>query len=240
MPRSVYRLSTHVDGLVIGGAALANVVPYAAAGSLVLRRCPCNPADVGPFDRATIGHTSGLANSASDVSVAAAVVLPVVGDWLALGTTPELLEDGLVMLESLLVNGALVSITKVIAQRPLPRMYAGQSPELQNNAGGFRSFYSGHTSTAFAALSTAAVTLNLRYDQGIWPWIGVTALGTSVALERVADGRHFYSDVIVGALVGTGVGITVPLLHRRRRETGESFWILPQDGGARLVFAQML
>jgi membrane-associated phospholipid phosphatase len=34
-------------------------------------------------------------------------------------------------------------------------------------------------------------------------------------VERVADGRHSPSDVIVGAVMGTAVGIVVPLLHAR-------------------------
>ena len=42
-------------------------------------------------------------------------------------------------------------------------------------------------------------------------------MGSSVAIERVADGRHFPSDVIVGAVMGTATGIAVPLLHARHR-----------------------
>jgi membrane-associated phospholipid phosphatase len=30
----------------------------------------------------------------------------------------------------------------------------------------------------------------------------------------VAAGKHFPSDVVVGALVGTGVGLLVPWLHQ--------------------------
>ena len=42
---------------------------------------------------------------------------------------------------------------------------------------------------------------------------GVSA---SVAVERVAAGWHFLTDVLAGALVGTTVGIVVPYLHLRR------------------------
>jgi len=33
--------------------------------------------------------------------------------------------------------------------------------------------------------------------------------------ERVAAGRHFYTDVAVGAVAGAAVGTLVPLAHRR-------------------------
>ena len=42
---------------------------------------------------------------------------------------------------------------------------------------------------------------------------GVSA---SVAVERVAAGWHFPTDVLAGALVGTTVGVVVPALHLRR------------------------
>jgi membrane-associated phospholipid phosphatase len=59
------------------------------------------------------------------------------------------------------------------------------------------------------------MTATLRYDAGAWPWVATGLLGTSVAVERVLAGRHFYTDVIVGAVAGTVFGVTIPLLHRR-------------------------
>ena len=47
------------------------------------------------------------------------------------------------------VNGAFAEAAKYVAQRPLPLTYAGD-PTLLRTSGGYRSFYSGHTSTAFA------------------------------------------------------------------------------------------
>jgi membrane-associated phospholipid phosphatase len=47
-----------------------------------------------------------------------------------------------------------------------------------------------------------------------------------VAAERVAAGRHFYTDVAVGALAGAVVGTLVPLAHRRA----------PEDGGIAIRF----
>jgi membrane-associated phospholipid phosphatase len=105
-------------------------------------------------------------------------------------------------------------MAKYTVQRPLPRTYAGD-PTLLSRPGGYRSFYSGHVSVVFAALSVTAMTLEVRHHQHVWPWILAVAVGTMVAVERVAAGRHFYTDVAVGAVAGTAVGTLVPLAHRR-------------------------
>ena len=86
---------------------------------------------------------------------------------------------------------------------------------LLNQPGGYRSFYSGHVSVVVAALSVTAVTLGARHGQRIWPWILVATLGSMVAAERVAAGRHFYTDVAVGAVAGGAVGTLVPVAHLR-------------------------
>ena len=41
-------------------------------------------------------------------------------------------------------------------------------------------------------------------------------IASSVAVERVASGHHFPTDVAVAAVAGTAIGITVPWLHLRR------------------------
>lgn len=65
----------------------------------------------------------------------------------------------------------------------------------------------------------AAFTIRKRYGEQIWPWIVVGLVGGSVAFERVASGEHFPTDVAVGAVAGTAIGITVPWLHLRGGDT---------------------
>lgn len=60
------------------------------------------------------------------------------------------------------------------------------------------SFPSGHTITAFAV----AVSLAAFYpDLGI----GLLFCAASIALSRILLGMHFLSDVVAGALIGSGV-----------------------------------
>jgi undecaprenyl-diphosphatase len=61
------------------------------------------------------------------------------------------------------------------------------------------SFPSGHTMTAFAV----AVPLALFYPSLA---IGVFFCALSIATSRILLGMHFLSDVVAGALIGTGLG----------------------------------
>ena len=45
-------------------------------------------------------------------------------------------------------------------------------------------------------------------------WSVALSLASTVGVLRYVSGSHFPSDIITGALVGSAVGVTVPLLHR--------------------------
>jgi undecaprenyl-diphosphatase len=61
------------------------------------------------------------------------------------------------------------------------------------------SFPSGHTMTAFAV----AIPLSLFYPELT---IGLFFCALSIAMSRILLGMHFLSDVVAGALIGTGLG----------------------------------
>ena len=223
---SVYRISFAVDVPVTAGAFLASGLAYAYSAQLIHPRCPCNRDKVNGFDRPAIGNSSALAGTMSDITVIAALLVPLVFDAVDLGLHRPFFEDAVVFAETIAVNVGLAATVKFIVQRPLPLTYAGD-PDLLNSPGGYRSFYSEHTSLTFAALSAASMTIRLRYGEQVWPWIVTGLVGSSVAIERVAAGRHFPTDVIVGAVVGTATGIGVPWLHARGESTSSALILLP-------------
>jgi undecaprenyl-diphosphatase len=61
------------------------------------------------------------------------------------------------------------------------------------------SFPSGHTMTAFAV----AIPMALFYPTLA---IGLFFCALSIAMSRILLGMHFLSDVVAGALIGTGLG----------------------------------
>jgi membrane-associated phospholipid phosphatase len=91
------------------------------------------------------------------------------------------------------------------------------------------SFPSGHAATAFAA-ATAVGLLHPRLRAPL------LALAAMVALSRVYLGVHYWSDVLVGSLLGTAVGLTtafaVRLVGRARQEPA------PNRGWAGTSFAR--
>ncbi len=196
--------------------ALGSIIPQALNSHLISPRCPCDLGEVNGFDRPTIGNNSKTAATISDVTLGISLLAPPLLDYFAIGANRALFEDYVVFAEVISVNGAFVTTAKYTVQRPIPLIYSGDLP--YQDPGGYVSFYSGHVSMVFATLSTMAMTLHLRYQTGIWPWTIVAAVGGSVAYQRVAAGRHFPTDVMMGALAGTLEGVFIPLFHARNQK----------------------
>jgi len=78
------------------------------------------------------------------------------------------------------------------------------------------SFFSGHTSVAFA-MAVAAGTHAEMTEHAFknWTWgLGLT-LATATAYLRIASDHHYFTDVLMGALTGSLVGASVPRLRAR-------------------------
>ena len=102
-------------------------------------------------------------------------------------------------------------------QRPLAR-YGTAPAEPDDNL----SFFSGHATLAFS-LATAAGTVSTLRGYRSAPWVWGTGLGAAGAVGylRIAGDKHYLSDVLVGAVVGSAFGIGIPrLLHGREPPAG--------------------
>lgn len=123
----------------------------------------------------------------------------------------------LVWTEAVLIDATLTEVVKVAARRPRPYVYAGRTGAIGDDL----SFFSGHTSLVAASAMAAARTWDLAHDES--PAQRVVVYGVPVGLTaataslRVAAGKHWPSDVLVGAAVGGTVGWLVPELHRESR-----------------------
>lgn len=89
------------------------------------------------------------------------------------------------------------------------------------------SFFSGHTTAAFAlAASSGTVATLRRYRWAPWVWAQGLAIGFFSGYLRIAADRHYLTDVLAGAAMGAAVGFAVPFLHR----PGRSFTVGPVAG----------
>ncbi|MDG1252935.1 MAG: phosphatase PAP2 family protein [Schleiferiaceae bacterium] len=111
-------------------------------------------------------------------------------------------------------------LTKNLVSRPRPYAYFSEAPMMERVAPDARkSFFSGHTSMTAANSFYAAKMYSDRFPDSRWkPWVWTAAavLPAITAQQRMAAGKHFFSDVLVGYMVGACVGYIVPEIHRRR------------------------
>lgn len=208
----MYDVSLWADGGAIVGTNLVTLGLYAFGSGLIRRSCPCDPAAVNGYDRHAIGNRNDTAYAVATGTVVASAVVPLALDAWDVKEFRPVLEDAIVLSEALSVTGALTTVTKFSAQRPFPRTYAGD-PALVGSAGGYQSFFSGHTALTFSSLSVVSMTMGRRYHVHLVPWLATAVVGASVAVEVVLAGWHFPTDTLAGAVVGTGVGVAVPILH---------------------------
>jgi membrane-associated phospholipid phosphatase len=114
--------------------------------------------------------------------------------------------------EAVFVAEGVTYALKGVAGRARPFLSHGNSPHDFNlmkgfTSGDYSSFPSGHTSTAFAA--AAAVT---NEASRWWPgktWVVGTLMyggATTVGLSRMYHNKHWASDVVLGAAIGTFSG----------------------------------
>ena len=204
---------------------------------------PGTEPNVGSFDAIALGRFEEAPAIASDVLLAVSFAAPLVYHAVEAGVRrrgiskvrgrgflPRYMTDLVLIAQAIAVNGLITEILKASLQRPRPYTYLtcddvapDQCQELMDKQVSYNadwSFPSGHTSAALAVSTAGATILTLellgRSKWGIAAvWIGSLGLGTATAVTRVAAGRHFPSDVLTSALLGSAVGITVPLAHWR-------------------------
>lgn len=205
-----------------GGTALTSLF----FSDHVAKSCPCSTSSLNRLDRGTAGHRSDSVDRASNFIVGYAVALPAAltfADWKKGGKAAW--ADALVVGDAVTINWAVNQWVKFAAERPRPLVYGLPAGNAElDKPDNYLSFYSQHTSMAFAAGLSYARTFALRHPQSHSRWLVYTvalANGVTVATMRVSAGRHFPTDVIAGAAVGTAIGFGVPWLH-------------PKQGGGRI------
>ncbi|MFA5328195.1 MAG: phosphatase PAP2 family protein [Prolixibacteraceae bacterium] len=107
---------------------------------------------------------------------------------------------GLLSLESFLLASVLVRIPKTLAGRQRPDVATDQF-QFKGPFHG-NSFPSGHTTAVFSVASVIAT----QYRETKWVPVAAYSVASLVGLSRIYDNKHWLSDVVAGAAVGTLVG----------------------------------
>ncbi|MGM0576661.1 MAG: phosphatase PAP2 family protein [Myxococcota bacterium] len=220
---SPYEVNLAVDipltvGLFATSTMLVNSRPDTVAPSCY----PCSAEPLNSLDATVVGNDSSTGRTISDWGLYASMAAPyAVGfvDALAsdhAGAWKGFLVDSLVVTEAMAAAMTINQIFKMTAQRPRPSVYADHSNPQRISYGDSLSFYSGHTSMAFAGAVATARTWSLRHPESEAKpamWSACLALAVATGVGRVAGGKHFWSDVLVGAVAGSAAGWLVPTFH---------------------------
>ncbi|CAN5725807.1 hypothetical protein BH11MYX2_BH11MYX2_27620 [soil metagenome] len=166
-------------------------------------------------------------------NIDAYVVSPLVGLGLLYlsdkdASWTRLVDDGLPILETVAISQAITQAVKfsVGRARPYVRLGGGGTGNADENL----SFWSGHSALAFGITTSAGLVAHWRH---YWtePYIWAAGISLSLSTEylRIGADKHYFSDVLVGGLVGVGSGLLIPRLMRR------DIVILPVANGAALT-----
>ena len=238
-PREL-RHDTRVDIAVTATGATWLLASELLKGSLVPEKCRwCYRADDGgdllnPYDgwvrHRLLWKDTRAAHLASNVALG--ILEPATQLGLTAftanqaGSAKYFPMDALLITEATVVAGVLNQIAKFGFARERPFVHflpsapnaireLTASPSDDN-----LSFFSGHTTIAFAIATSSATIATMRgYKLAPLIWGTGLAFGGTVGYLRIAADKHYFSDVMTGAIVGSLVGVGVPLiLHSPRND----------------------
>ncbi|PCC67104.1 Membrane-associated phospholipid phosphatase [Nannocystis exedens] len=249
LPPHLMRLRPAVDVPVITLGLVLWLGTDLAARDMGWSGCQaCDRSHINGLDRRVLGNESLAAAHASDALLYTAIAAPLVADLADTLVTGRRApgsyrhaaggwaRDVVVLFEVLAVNVGLNNLVKYAVRRPRPYSYEPASDLGDVQAEEARlSFYSGHTSTAFAMMSAWATLFTLRHPRArtaVPAWLVAVGLAAATGVLRVEAGKHFWTDVLFGSLAGTAVGVLVPLLHRNDRGRRVSAGMSPTPRGA--------
>ena len=114
---------------------------------------------------------------------------------------------------SMSLTSFIVTGTKALVRRQRPKRY--YASDAKTNKDSVRSFPSGHA--AHAAAAATVITL-LSPNEPMKATLATVSAGT-ISYLRIRSDRHFFSDVVVGSLIGVSVSHWV---HRNLRQSTSS------------------
>lgn len=244
---------TRIDGIVTVTGALWLLTSEGLKPRLVPEKCRwCYRAADGsdtlnPIDRGirrnlvwsstrTADVTSSLLAFVLEPAGQLALVAGAAGDQRALRGFSL---DALLITEATVIAATVNQLAKfaLARERPfvhfLPRAPNGIRALTSSPSDDNLSFFSGHTTLAFAIATASGTVASLRgYRLAPFVWGAGMTLATSVGYLRIAADKHYFSDVMTGAIVGSAIGVGVPLLfHSPRGESAAASPVVPAGNG---------
>ncbi len=180
--------------------------------------------DVLRFDRGATYHYSTSADKASNYLSYVCALTPLASGLFTDNLNSDWLTLFVMYGEMLVLADNLPDIAKALTGRLRPYVYNPDVPlndKLKADSAR-RSFFSGHTTMAFAGAVFTSTIFSDYYPDSPWrPWLtgGLLTAATATGYLRYAAGMHYPSDILVGAMVGSVIGYLIPWTHREKNNT---------------------
>jgi membrane-associated phospholipid phosphatase len=232
-------LFTHDDALLALGFAGLTVAMF-PADKWVAGRLRSPSSNENQF----IGHTAtGFEVIADPGSIVVGSAAYLLGRF----TSHKQLEDvGLHTTEAIVLGSGVTLVLKDVLGRSRPFVTNSTNPRDFKFGKGFgdgdrQSFPSGHTTAAFAAAAAVTSEMHRIYPNYTWITGGIMYGSASmVGLARMYHNKHWASDVLLGAGVGTFSGLKVVRYSHNHPANRIDRWLLqtsivPNGNGGELV-----
>lgn len=235
--RPSYDLATDVAvTAATGGATLALVAARGWLAPVTCRWCtpPGFDLDVA---RSVAWSDRGAAGTASDVLVAvlgAGTLGATVLDGYRRGDRETGFANALLVVEATSIAMLIDTGVKYAVGRARPYVVLGHSTAATHDDN--LSFFSGHTTFAFAVAASSSTLLLSQHAPGAeWMSAATFVAAGTIGYLRMAAEQHYLTDVLAGAAVGTVVGWAVPHFFHAPRESG-GVQLQPAMGGVAIAW----
>ncbi len=219
---SSFSLDWGIDGIFLGSAALIWGVDYILQSGIIPsfdhieQPSSFNLNDINVFDRWTARPLNLVSSKWSDILQISLLFLPSM--FIFYRSIEDIGILAVMFAETILLSQGLVRLTKRCVTRYRPYTY------YENNADTIYptdSFYSGHTTMAFTSAAFFTTVFSGYHPDSVWKYVVGTisfGLASTVGVLRITAGKHFLSDVLVGAAIGSLIGWFVPFMHKNRNK----------------------
>lgn len=206
--------ATWTDAVAIGAAGALALLPIALHLPSGSAPCaPCDPNTLSGLDRIGVHRPDPTADRASTL------LLLGVGGTAALGSVwgedrHQAIGNAAVFTDAIAWATAADQWLKVTVHRSRPILYTSAAPAAANIRDNRESFPSGHAELAFAAATAYTMIARRRnLPHATRNAVILYTAATVVGVLRVAAAKHFPTDVVGGALLGSAVSWAVVNVH---------------------------
>jgi membrane-associated phospholipid phosphatase len=225
VPAAEEPLFTSRDAAILGALGVATVA-IAPADRRLAERVRDSSAQANRFFRGTATTVTRI------VEPGAAIIGGLLYGVGRLADNERMAQLGLYGSEAILIGAGVTFLIKGTVGRARPYVSNDSNPRDFGFARGFRheeyrSFPSGHTTTAFAAASAVTKLASDWWPESVWYVAPILYGGAALTgLSRMYDDKHWASDVLVGAGIGTFTGLKVVRYNTLHPDNRVNRWLL--------------